>query len=60
MANTATVYARIEPRIKDDVDKILNNLGVTPSSLIQMLYIQIKLTNSIFLLKLKCQKAIFL
>ena len=40
MANTATVYARIEPRLKDDVDKILNNLGVTPSSLIQMLYIQ--------------------
>ena len=47
MANTATVYARIEPQLKDDVDKILNNLGVTPSSLIQMLYSQIKLTNSI-------------
>ncbi len=47
MANTATVYARIEPQLKEDVDRILNNLGVTPSSLIQMLYSQIKLTNSI-------------
>jgi len=47
MANTATVYARIEPQLKEEVDKILNNLGVTPSSLIQMLYSQIKLTNSI-------------
>ena len=47
MANTATVYARIEPQLKNDVDKILNNLGVSPSSLIQMLYSQIKLTNSI-------------
>lgn len=47
MSNTATVYARIEPQLKEDVDKILNNLGVTPSSLIQMLYSQIRLTNSI-------------
>lgn len=47
MANTATVYARIEPQLKADVDKILENLGVTPSSLIQMLYSQIKLTNGI-------------
>ncbi len=47
MANTATVYARIEPQLKEDVDKILNKLGVTPSSLIQMLYSQIKLTNGI-------------
>ena len=47
MANTATVYARIEPQLKNDVEKILSNLGVTPSSLIQMLYSQIKLTNSI-------------
>ena len=47
MANTATVYARIEPQLKEEVDKILNNLGVSPSSLIQMLYSQIKLTNGI-------------
>ena len=47
MANTATVYARIEPKLKEDVDSILNELGVTPSSLIQMLYSQIKLTKRI-------------
>ena len=47
MPNTATVYARIEPKLKEDVDSILNELGVTPSSLIQMLYSQIKLTKRI-------------
>ena len=47
MSNTATVYARIEPKLKEDVDSILKELGVTPSSLIQMLYSQIKLTKRI-------------
>jgi len=47
VANTATVYARIEPKLKEEVDSILNELGVTPSSLIQMLYSQIKLTKRI-------------
>ncbi len=47
MSNTATVYARIEPKLKEEVDSILNELGVTPSSLIQMLYSQIKLTKRI-------------
>ena len=47
MSNTATVYARIEPKLKEEVDYILKELGVTPSSLIQMLYSQIKLTKRI-------------
>lgn len=47
MANTAVVYARIDPELKSDVDSILDKLGVTPSALIQMLYSQIKLTESI-------------
>ena len=47
MANTATVYARIDPELKADVEVILKKLGITPSSLIQMLYSQIKLTNSV-------------
>jgi addiction module RelB/DinJ family antitoxin len=47
MANTAAVYARIDPKLKEDVDAILEKLQVTPSSLIQMLYAQIKLTNGI-------------
>jgi len=47
MANTATVYARIEPDLKNEVEGILSQLGVTPSALVQMLYSQIKLTRSI-------------
>lgn len=47
MANTATVYARIDPDLKLEVDTILSELGVTPSSVVQMLYSQIKLTKSI-------------
>ena len=47
MANTAAVYARIDPKLKSEVDEILSELGVTPSSLIQMLYNQIRITKSI-------------
>ena len=47
MANTAAVYARIDPELKADVEDILSRLGVTPSSVVQMLYSQIKLTKSI-------------
>ena len=42
MANTAAVYARIDPKLKSEVETILARLGVTPSSLIQMLYNQIE------------------
>lgn len=47
MANTAVVYARIDPELKADVEDILSRLGLTPSSVVQMLYSQIKLTRSI-------------
>ena len=47
MANTATVYARIEPELKNEVEGILAQLGVTPSAVVQMLYSQIKLTKGI-------------
>ena len=47
MANTAAVYARIEPDLKNEVEGILSQLGVTPSAVVQMLYSQIKLTKSI-------------
>lgn len=47
MANTAVVYARIDPTLKKDVDKILATLGITPSSLIQMMYSEIKLTKRV-------------
>ena len=47
MANTAAVYARIDPKLKKDVELILNELHIAPSALIQMLYAQIKLTKGI-------------
>lgn len=57
MANTATVYARIEPELKNEVEGILSQLGVTPSALVQMLYSQIRLTKSIpFEIKIPSQR----
>ncbi|MBR0230677.1 MAG: type II toxin-antitoxin system RelB/DinJ family antitoxin [Clostridia bacterium] len=47
MANTAAVYARIDPQLKNDAEKILFELGLTPSAVVQMLYSQIKLTRSV-------------
>ena len=61
MPNTAAVYARIDPQLKKEVETILNKLNVTPSSLIQMLYGQIKLTKGIpFEIKLPQEEPIFL
>ena len=57
MANTAAVYARIEPELKNEVEGILSQLGITPSAVVQMLYSQIKLTRSIpFEIKLPARK----
>ena len=61
MANTAAVYARIDPQLKEEVETILDQLHVSPSALIQMLYGQIKLTRSIpFEIKLPARKPVFL
>ena len=61
MANTAAVYARIDPQLKRDVEAILSQLNVSPSSLIQMLYGQIKLTKGIpFEIKLPVKEPLFL
>ena len=57
MPNTAAVYARIDPQLKKDVEAILSELNITPSSLIQMLYGQIKLTKGIpFEIRLPVEK----
>lgn len=45
MANTSAVYARIDTRLKENAEGILSQLGITPSSAIQMLYSQIVLTK---------------
>ncbi len=45
MANTTAVYARIDTTLKENAESILSQLGITPSSAIQMLYSQIVLLN---------------
>ncbi len=45
MANTTAVYARIDTGLKDSAEKIMAQLGISPSSAIQMLYSQIVLQN---------------
>ena len=53
MAQTSAVYARIDSHLKEDAEKILAQLGISPSSAIQMLYSQIVLQNGMpFELKL--------
>lgn len=47
MANTSPVYARINTDLKDNAEKILAQLGISPSGAIQMLYSQIVLTKGI-------------
>lgn len=43
MANTSAVYARIDTNLKESAEEILSQLGISPSSAIQMLYSQIVL-----------------
>ena len=47
MANTTAVYARIDTNLKDNAESILSQLGISPSSAIQMLYSQIVLTRGL-------------
>ena len=45
MADTSAVYARIDTNLKKNAESILHQLGISPSSAIQMLYSQIVLTK---------------
>ena len=47
MANTSAVYARIDTGLKESAESILSQLGISPSSAIQMLYSQIVLTRGL-------------
>ena len=42
MSKTAFIRARIEPKLKTEVEKIFTDLGVTTTQVINMLYSQIK------------------
>ena len=44
---TATINARIEPKLKMEVEEILKHLGITTTQLITMLYKQISNTQGI-------------
>ena len=47
MANTSAVYARMDTDLKENAEGILSQLGISPSSAIQMFYSQIVLKNGI-------------
>lgn len=47
MAKDALIQARIERGLKEEVDKILNALGLSASEVINALYAQIRLTKGL-------------
>jgi DNA-damage-inducible protein J len=47
MSKTATVRARVEPGLKNEVENILGHLGLTASEAIHLLYRQIKLQRGL-------------
>jgi DNA-damage-inducible protein J len=47
MSKTATVRARLEPRLKAEVECILDQLGLTASETIHLLYRQIKMRKGL-------------
>ena len=47
MSRTATIRARVEPGLKDDVEKLLHRLGVTTTEAITMFYSQIRLRQGL-------------
>lgn len=61
MSNTNAVYARIDTNLKENAEKILSQLGISPSSAIQMLYSQIVLQKGMpFELRLPDKKPLAL
>ena len=47
MSKTTTIRARIEPDLKNEVDSILTQLGLTASETIHLLYRQIKMRQGL-------------
>lgn len=47
MGKTATVRARIEPTLKEDVEKLFNKMGLSTSEAIGLFYRQVKLKNGL-------------
>jgi DNA-damage-inducible protein J len=47
MAKTAVVKARIEPELKDEVETIFNELGLSTTEAVTLFYRQVKLRNGL-------------
>lgn len=47
MEDTASVSVQIDPELKEQAENILSQLGITPSSAIQMLYSQVVLSHGL-------------
>ncbi|MEA3231326.1 MAG: type II toxin-antitoxin system RelB/DinJ family antitoxin [Thermodesulfobacteriota bacterium] len=47
MAKTATVRARIEPSLKEDVEQLFKQMGLTTTEAINLFYQQVKLRNGL-------------
>jgi DNA-damage-inducible protein J len=47
MNRTATVRARVEPRLKAEVDRLLDHLGLTTTEAITIFYNQIRLRRGL-------------
>ncbi len=56
MPKSATIHARIEPQLKEEVEEILKKLGLNTTQAITLFYQQIKLTQGLpFALRLPNQ-----
>ncbi len=44
---TSNVMARVEPHVKEEAEQVMNQLGISASTVINMLYKQIIMTQSI-------------
>ena len=47
MAKNATVRARIEPWLKEDVEKLFKKMGLSTTEAINLFYRQVKLRNGL-------------
>ncbi|MEW6088165.1 MAG: type II toxin-antitoxin system RelB/DinJ family antitoxin [bacterium] len=47
MSKTATIRARIEPKLKKEVENLLENLGISTSEAINIFYHMIKLRKGL-------------
>jgi DNA-damage-inducible protein J len=47
MTRNATVRARIEPWLKEDVEKLFKKMGITTTEAINLFYRQVKLRNGL-------------